>query len=190
MILVTNNDIYYGNSENIPVKISGGEDTSPSFDISPELGNAFTMGAFDYLIVHVSDNSVVAALHYYRESSQFSSDESVSYGGSELEARCTDWYNSMIPESLKTKEPFIGTCFIPTLDEVNGDFQYYATRSNRIFYNSSNAAYAWWTSTSYNVYNVHAVDTNGNTDRYAALNPDESAGVRPHIYIYKSAFAA
>ena len=147
------------------------------------------MGAFDYLIVHVSDNNLVAALRYYRVSSQFSSDESVSYGGSELEASCTSWYNSIIPESLKTKEVFIGTCFIPTLDEVNGDFQYYATSSNRIFYNSSNTAYAWWTSTSYDRSNVYTVNTNGDAGRFTSINRNDSAGVRPHIYIYKSAFA-
>ena len=185
------------------------------FPTQPSLGAIIDIGDYEYRIVHIDRNAglVYVALAYWHENYRFNANNSSTYAGSDIAAKCEDWYSAEVPQELKDKGVFVystvsgvtAACFIPMynqLSPVSSDqgpaadcFDFYRSQGGRVFLDSNSAAHRWWCSTPHNgdsnyLWRVIEDGTISydDSDGYNGAAQTKT-GFRPHLAISISAFA-
>ena len=161
------------------------------FPIPPSVGTILEIGDYKYTIADNRD-VIYAVLTYHQENTQFGS--STNYVGSTIANKCTTWYNNNVPQDLKDKGIFVNVstegvtspCFIPTKSQVETEWEYFQTQSNRIFRNTGGTAQYWWTSTANSSSDVWLVGTDGS---FGNDRPSSTFGFRPCLALARSAFS-
>ena len=122
-------------------------------------GQYITIGTRQYIIAHADSNNVYVVLRYFESSEQFDFDGDATYRESTIAAKCSSWFSDEVPSVWKSTanaftkvytEGVTAECFIPTKDQVNGDWEYFSTQTNRRFYLTDGNSANWWTSTKFN----------------------------------------
>ena len=189
--------IYIGSSTNMPIKMvtvlniesyvkeyagSGGDEPTVPPDLPDKsslvLGNTFTWGLLQWVVVHM-DNSA-------QECYLALNDEISSHGGldfSELNAQNNLIASVYLTEGQRAALKYIvtgttsGRLFSPTEEQVASTFDYYRTsKSNRVWSTAT-----WWTSTA-----TKYVDTNGNIVQSTG---ERANTTRPHCCIDMSLYS-
>ena len=160
----------------------------------PTSGDVMTIGTKEYIVTYDDGTNIYAVLRYWEENCVFDTDNRAFYEDSDIVTKCTTWYSNQVPATWKNLNAFndvvtegvTAPCFIPTIQALSR-WTYFAVSSNRIFYDSSGTAHAWWTA-SYSSYNeVWCVSMTGST---TLTNPNLSVGFgfRPALAIKRSMF--
>ncbi|MCM1230101.1 MAG: hypothetical protein NC489_08210 [Ruminococcus flavefaciens] len=134
--------------------VTGGSPTitAPTYPASvPAVGNTMSWAGKTWRVVHKLSGVAILALEYFEKNivwSNVSNYYTQEYIGSNIYNECMTFANTLKLFAADYIIPFGGLpCFIPSYDQVNGGFSYWATQANRIFKNSSGAAQTFWTCT-------------------------------------------
>ena len=160
-------------------------------------GQYITIGTRQYLIAHVDASNVYVALRYWEKDVNFG--VNTTYAGSTIANECVIWYNSNVPAAWKTANAFnsiliegvTAPCFVPTYDQVNGEWSYFNSDTRRLFYETAEEVVdrvsEWFTSSAPNWQYVWGVSSSGYFWR--AL-PDGPEGFRPCLAIKRTLFTS
>lgn len=162
---------------------------------SAYLGQTITIGTQEYIVVHITEDIVYVALKYAQIAATYSSD-STYYPESRLYNRMVSWKNAQIPPEYDkyliavNHDDAIFPVFSPSVDEMNGGFEYYSSNSRRIFKDARGIARDYWTTTCrrpgspyiFVVYDDGTVSSNP----YAVY---ETFYDRPHVALSSEAFS-
>lgn len=152
------------------------------------VGNLIRFDNKVWLAVHYDDSTgrLYLVSRYIISLTQFSSG-STAYAGSTL-ARVAANYQStqMSSEALsycvnETVNGVTAKVFVPSYEQMNGGFDYFADSGSRIAYYNGSAQY-YWTSSAYSSSSVWIVNNNGNLGYNSSdYGPTASIGFRPAI---------
>lgn len=126
--------------------------TAPTYPSSvPAVGSTMSWAGKTWRVVHKLSGVAILALETWEKNvvwSNVSSYYTQEYIGSNIYNECMTFANTLKLFACDYIVPFGGLpCFIPSWDQVNGGFSYWATQANRIFKNSSGTAQTFWTCT-------------------------------------------
>lgn len=160
------------------------------------VGGYLTIGTKEYIITQVDSSTVYVVLRYYEGGTPFNSNRSTIYAGSDIAAKCEEWYLSNVPSVWKNSanafttvstEGVSAECFIPTYSQATRTWEYFIDASNRAFLNSNSNSFVWWTSTDYNSEYVWAICEERTINN---IYPDYPYGFRPALAIKRSLFTS
>ena len=170
---------------------------------TPVENTDIVIGNKTYMIYDVTDTDVKVTLKYWEEDICYNikSDSTFDYAKSYLAARCSNWFNEMVPIELKHKnifdlnhiagvdesslvsaEPVVGPCFACDMYDIDYDF--------RNFTDKSGTPKTYWIFDSTNVVSLTAGYYNDTTGLPTCTsNANETHGFRPCLAIRREAFA-
>lgn len=165
--------------------LAGGTASSLTKPTIGAVGSTLTWAGYTWRVVHDDGKLVYLMTDAILELIQFSSDgNNNGYLGSKIHQRCLKFAaDADITNCDFVADIMGGKVFIAGYDQVNGEFSYFSSNSNRIAYYSGSARY-WWTSSPDGGSNdVWYVTPNGSLGSHN--DPNSTNGFRPCVAIIK-----
>ena len=142
-------------------------ETVADLNTSVSVGSVVVFDGKLWRVVHKSGTVAYLASLYWIRDTQFDSDGSTAYAGSDLASVAMSFQNSMSASALAqcnntTVNGVSAKVFVCSYEQANGGFSYFNSDLRRILYNTAGDKMTWWTSSPDSSSGVYYIYSGGN----------------------------